>query len=96
MLLSRLGAWRPQSTILLGRSQGVTGKAHCIHQHAHLHYCALSKPPTSKVATRALKKDQQTSSGLDPSLEMAVPPDQRPVNELANLKQALFYSWVRP
>lgn len=28
-------------------------------------------------------------------LEMAVPEDQRPVNELAALKQAWLYSWVR-
>ena len=33
--------------------------------------------------------------GLDPSLEMAVPSDQRPVNELGALRQAALYSWVR-
>ena len=34
--------------------------------------------------------------GLDPSLEMAVPSEQRPVNELASLRQASLDSWVRP
>ena len=33
--------------------------------------------------------------GLDPSLEMAVPPEQRPVNELSALRQSVLYSWVR-
>lgn len=33
--------------------------------------------------------------GLDPSLEMAVPSEQRPVNELASLRQSALYSWVR-
>lgn len=32
--------------------------------------------------------------GLDPTLEIAVPKDQRPVNELKQLKQASLYSWV--
>lgn len=32
--------------------------------------------------------------GLDPALEVAVPPDQRPVNELAALRVAPLYSWV--
>lgn len=27
-------------------------------------------------------------------LEIAVPVDQRPVNELANLKEAFLYNWV--
>ena len=34
------------------------------------------------------------SGGLDPKLEMAVPVEQRPVNELGQLKQAVLYSWV--
>lgn len=33
--------------------------------------------------------------GLDPSLEVAVPSDQRPVNELAALRKGTLYSWVR-
>ena len=33
--------------------------------------------------------------GLDPSLEMAVPPEQRPVNELSALRKSVLYSWVR-
>lgn len=32
--------------------------------------------------------------GLDPALEMAVPSEQRPVNELSALRQASLYSWV--
>lgn len=35
------------------------------------------------------------AGGLDPALEVAVPPDQRPVNELAALRTASLYSWVR-
>ena len=33
--------------------------------------------------------------GLDPRLEIAVPADQRPVNELSQLKEDPLYSWVR-
>ncbi len=33
--------------------------------------------------------------GLDPSLEMAVPAEQRPVNELSALRNSVLYSWVR-
>ena len=33
-------------------------------------------------------------SGLDPALELAVPVDQRPVNELAALREAPLYSWA--
>ena len=33
--------------------------------------------------------------GLDPSLEMAVPAEQRPVNELSALRKSVLYSWVR-
>jgi hypothetical protein len=36
-----------------------------------------------------------SEGGLDPALEMAVPADQRPVNELASLREAPLYSWVR-
>lgn len=32
--------------------------------------------------------------GWDPSLELEVPADQRPVNELKALKEALLYSWA--
>lgn len=35
------------------------------------------------------------NGGLDPALERAVPPDQRPVNELKALRQTTLYSWVR-
>lgn len=35
-----------------------------------------------------------SKGGLDPSLEMAVPSEQRPVNELAALRQAALYSWA--
>ena len=36
----------------------------------------------------------RAEGGLDPSLEVAIPPDQRPVNELASLRGAPLYSWV--
>lgn len=32
--------------------------------------------------------------GLDPSLEQAVPRDQRPANELQAIKEASLYNWV--
>lgn len=35
-----------------------------------------------------------TSVGLDPNLEQAVPDEQRPVNELAQLKDSLVFSWA--
>lgn len=37
---------------------------------------------------------QGSSGGLDPSLEIEVPKDQRPVNELASLKADPLYSWA--
>jgi hypothetical protein len=42
----------------------------------------------------AKKEDEMPGVGLDPTLEIAVPKDQRPVNELKQLKQASLYSWV--
>jgi hypothetical protein len=37
----------------------------------------------------------EVGGGLDPlgALEQAVPVEQRPVNELAAIKQSMFYSW---
>ncbi|PNW83618.1 hypothetical protein CHLRE_05g237050v5 [Chlamydomonas reinhardtii] len=37
--------------------------------------------------------DQALQGGLDPYLEVAVPKDQRPVNQLAELKADPLYSW---
>lgn len=42
-------------------------------------------------ALLAAKKQSQALDSLD--LEIAVPEEQRPVNELAALKQAWLYSW---
>lgn len=41
------------------------------------------------------KADTGIGDGLDPALERAVPAEQRPVNELKQLRQASLYSWVR-
>lgn len=48
------------------------------------------------AACRASKDDDSMDPmpGLDPSLERAVPSEQRPVNELKSLKQANLYSWA--
>eukprot|EP00887_Chlorella_sp_A99_P004946 scaffold4.g4946.t1 len=40
------------------------------------------------------EEQQQNRGGLDPRLEVEVPADQRPVNELRQLKQAQLYSWA--
>lgn len=42
------------------------------------------------------RTDSGAGAGLDPTLERAVPSEQRPVNELKQLRQATLYSWVRP
>ena len=42
---------------------------------------------------RALKQEQ--GGGLDPQLEVAVPKEQRPVNELSQLRNSVLYSWAR-
>ena len=40
------------------------------------------------------QRDNGANGGLDPALERAVPPEQRPVNELKQLRQTTLYSWV--
>ncbi|GFR50026.1 hypothetical protein Agub_g12176, partial [Astrephomene gubernaculifera] len=48
------------------------------------------------VAARAGRDKSRTDEargGLDPYLEVAVPRDQRPVNQLAELKEDPLYSW---
>lgn len=44
------------------------------------------------MVVKSDKKDG-VPSGLDPSLESAVPSDQRPVNELQSLKAGQLFSW---
>ncbi|EFJ41307.1 hypothetical protein VOLCADRAFT_98713 [Volvox carteri f. nagariensis] len=58
-----------------------------------------SRPPTLRrvVIARASPEKSSTDEmkgGLDPYLEVAVPKDQRPVNQLAELKQDPLYSWM--
>jgi hypothetical protein len=43
----------------------------------------------------AASNQNNTQQQQSMDLEVAVPEDQRPVNELAALKQAWLYSWVR-
>ncbi|KAK9827408.1 hypothetical protein WJX74_000205 [Apatococcus lobatus] len=45
-------------------------------------------------ARQSQNKPEGGGGGLDPLLERPVPPDQRPVNELASLRQAQLYSWA--
>jgi hypothetical protein len=45
---------------------------------------------------QAFSNDKQpTAVDSLEDLEIAVPADQRPVNELASLKEAFLYNWVR-
>ena len=43
---------------------------------------------------QAVGGEERNTGGLDPRLEREVPAEQRPVNELQQLKQAQLYSWV--
>lgn len=47
------------------------------------------------VAAQAVEKGTEKAQGLDPYLEAAVPRDQRPIEQLAELKGDPLYSWVR-
>ncbi|GLC44649.1 hypothetical protein PLESTB_001329500 [Pleodorina starrii] len=58
----------------------------------------VSRPPTVGRVVIARGSPEKSSTdemkgGLDPYLEVAVPKDQRPVNQLAELKQDPLYSW---
>ena len=75
---------------------GIHGGPTCLHR-------LLSSSTGHKLRdrwagfVRASQDDARQSrpeGGLDPALEVAVPPEQRPVNELANLRGAPLYSWV--
>ncbi|KAI8476428.1 MAG: hypothetical protein J3K34DRAFT_258620 [Monoraphidium minutum] len=48
----------------------------------------------ARAAPRAAPDQQQQQTATLEQLEVAVPPDQRPCNELAQLKQAWLYSWA--
>lgn len=69
---------------VIDRGRGVT-------RAAHKHRCLCRKHLPFRP--RAQPDVDRGKGGLDPSLEIAVPFDQRPVNELANLKQTFLYSW---
>jgi hypothetical protein len=45
------------------------------------------------ITAASNQNNMQQQQTMD--LEVAVPEDQRPVNELAALKEAWLYSWVR-
>ncbi|GMH38751.1 hypothetical protein BSKO_06635 [Bryopsis sp. KO-2023] len=48
-----------------------------------------------RVARNAVDREvSDNGGGLDPQLEMAVPADQRPINELKKLKESQLSSWV--
>jgi hypothetical protein len=53
-------------------------------------------PPRCPLRRTAAKRDDDAPAmgGLDPTLEVAVPKEQRPVNELKQLKEGQLYSWV--
>lgn len=51
---------------------------------------------TARARSSDADDEESTDAfGLDPTLELAVPSDQRPVNELKELKNAQLYKWVR-
>lgn len=47
-----------------------------------------------RTALQASERDFSSQGGLDPKLEVAVPANQRPVNELAQLRDGQLYSWA--
>jgi hypothetical protein len=74
--------------LLAKRVAGQVGPLVSVHRSRIYHPLQQSHCP------HAVRKDQGIDSGLDPMLEAAVPADQRPVNELASLKQSMMYNWV--
>jgi hypothetical protein len=70
----------PSSSPLTGRRVG-----HSVHVRT-------SVKLTRRTRLRALEPNDNSPSSR---LEVQVPKDQRPVNELANLKETWLYSWVR-
>lgn len=57
----------------------------------------VSRHRRCSTSVRAAQDDSRrtgSQGGLDPSLEISVPPEQRPVNELASLRGAPLYSWA--
>ena len=67
--------------------------ARCFHIR-HQHSSRQSRPYRTCVRSLRAQNNERQGGGLDPSLEIAVPSDQRPVNELAALRNAPLYSWV--
>eukprot|EP00884_Botryococcus_braunii_P007181 jgi/Botrbrau1/16464/Bobra.0142s0059.1 len=53
-----------------------------------------SKTVSDGYMLRALQENNGRQGGLDPNLEMAVPKEQRPVNELEQLRSGQLYSWA--
>lgn len=68
---------------------------HCEARHRQQRLrvsAALGDPGPGSNRRRA--DSSGTGGGLDPALERAVPADQRPVNELKQLRQTTLYSWA--
>ncbi|KAK9810770.1 hypothetical protein WJX73_006093 [Symbiochloris irregularis] len=75
-------------------------QAPCLHHHSIIPQQKRAAAPRKCSRQRlrelicAASNRSRPEGGLDPSLEVAVPPDQRPVNELASLRDAPLYSWA--
>lgn len=69
-----------------------------VHSGANGPFSLIKQQPDRLVARARSGSDSDAEGtdafGLDPTLELAVPSDQRPVNELKQLKNGQLYSWV--
>ena len=63
-------------------------------QPACLRQCWIANRPSRWQLRARLNNSEEQQGGLDPKLEVAVPSNQRPVNELAQLRDGQLYSWV--
>jgi hypothetical protein len=81
----------------LGAAPGAWRSSSCRAWARPLRHLPALRPARCPLRTAAKREDDAApaAGGLDPNLEVAVPKDQRPVNELNQLKQAQLYSWVR-
>lgn len=88
-------AWRPMRshphTCAAKRAAGCHFSSSPLTSHIGHHQHAAA---SSCIAGRASNRDDTALDSLE-ELEIAVPADQRPVNELAALKQSFLYDWVR-
>lgn len=78
---------------LLSRTSILAPRSACFPgYHAKAAFPAVGKLSICRAVDKDL--DEADNGGLHPMLEMAVPSDQRPVNELRKLKESQLSSWV--